>query len=125
MQTAEDLAGTALARAPKLSGFLTANIHGSIGDYQAHLDAASNFTSRYYFNPGGGGNLRRDFQPAYAVVNLSGGIGPQDGSVEIGFYVNNLTGKKYYAIRQTVAPFGAYDAAASPRTYGVRATMAF
>ena len=68
------------------------------------------------------------------IVNLSGylekeftrsagGLAPQ--YVRLGFFVNNATDKKYYALRTSQAFIGLLDVAAPPITYGLRFGIGF
>jgi outer membrane receptor protein involved in Fe transport len=54
--------------------------------------------NHYDYYPSGGSELELDKSDAYALVNVSGGVGPSSGAYEVGFYVDNLTDHKYYQI---------------------------
>jgi len=121
----EDLSNSPLPRAPKWSGYLSASLeaplaHGWLG----RLNTVIHYTSSYIFNPGAGGDLRTDIQGAYALMNLSGGVGPASGTYEVGFYIDNLTGRRYYETR-AIGSLGIDAMPAAPRTYGARVTFRF
>lgn len=121
----ENLAGFPLARAPDWSGFLGANVNAPIGDsMKGEFNVVAHYTSRMYFNAGAGGTLRLDQQGEYVLVNMSGAIGPADDRFQVGFYINNLTNKKYYEFMQT-NNFGASRIPAPPRTFGGRVKYNF
>lgn len=124
--TSEDLSDTRVPNAPKFTGFAGTSIERPLSNsWSGALNGVVRYTSDYDFFPGAGGNLRRDEQKAYALVNVSGHVSPVDGSYEIGFYVNNLLDKEYAINRQTSAPFGSADTVARPRTYGLRLKYSF
>lgn len=115
-----DLSGTRVPRAPKWTAFASANIEAPISDgWTGRLNIAGRYTSKYLFIAGASGVLKADFQRSLLLANMSGGIGPNDGSYELGFYVDNLTNKKYYAHRQT-GTLGIASLLAMPRAYGLR-----
>lgn len=117
----EDLSGTVTPRSPRWTLFVGSSAETLITDsWRLHLDGVLHFTSRYDFFPGAGGSLMTDQQASMALVNASGYVAPVDDKFQIGFYVNNLTGKKYYQTIQSSPPFGVYFLAAMPRTYGLR-----
>jgi iron complex outermembrane receptor protein len=121
-----DLDGFPLNRAPKWNGFIGANINVPIsGDWKAELSGVARYTSSFDHVPGAGGPLNLDHEPSYTLVNVTGGVGPADESYKIGFYVDNAFNDRYALSRQTSVPFGAYEAPARPRTYGVRAQAKF
>ena len=124
--TFEDLSGTVLSNAPKWSGFVGGSIERAFNDsWRFGLNGSLRYTSTYNFFPGAGGNLREDKQDKFALLNVSGWVGPANGKFQIGAYANNLTNVKYRNTRQTSAPFGVFDQVAKPRTYGVRVKYAF
>ena len=115
-----DLSGTQLPRAPDWSGFASATAQGPVGGgWQARGTLLAHYSSSYLFSPGAGGPLGTDKQDSVTQVSASGGIGPESGAYEIGFYVDNLTDKKYYANR-ALGGFGINSLVAMPRTYGIR-----
>lgn len=121
----EDLSGTRMPRSPKWSGFVSANLEAPLGgSWIARLNGVAHFTSKYLFQPGAGGDLRSDQQAGYTIVNLSGGVGPDSGAYEIGFYVDNLTNKNYYSTI-AVGGFGVAELIAPPITYGLRLKARF
>jgi iron complex outermembrane receptor protein len=93
-------------------------------DWLGRLNTVIHYTSSYIFNPGAGGDLRTDIQGAYALMNLSGGVGPASGAYEVGFYIDNLTGRRYYETR-AIGSLGIDAMPAAPRTYGARVTFRF
>lgn len=120
-----DLSGQPLSRAPKWTGYLTANLEQPVtDDIAGRLSASVRYTSAYDFWPGRGGPLRYDFQPGMALVNMTGSLKSQSADLEVGFYINNLTGKKYY-IQRFSQSFGAFDTVAQPRTFGIRLVKNF
>jgi iron complex outermembrane recepter protein len=120
-----DLAGTRVPRAPKWTGFLSPNIHAPVGGgFTARLSAVLHYTSSYDFEPDGGGPDHNDQQRSLLLVNVSGGLGPESGKYEVGFYVDNLADRQYYNLIVT-GNFGAAGYVAMPRTYGVRVKARF
>lgn len=116
----EDLSGRSLPRSPKFSMTAGADLHFPVaGDWNIRLSPLVRHTSSYDLEPGAGGPDRNDRQRALTIVNLTGGIGPSDGKYEIGFYLENLTNKKYYNLIVTSA-FGVETYVARPITYGAR-----
>lgn len=117
----EDLSGHRMQRSPKFSGNIGFTAETPLGDgWKADLTGYLRYSSKYDIAPGAGGPLRTDYQPSMTTVNLSGNIGPEEDGFSIGFFVNNLTNKKYYTFRQSAGFFGAFDYVAPPRTYGLR-----
>jgi iron complex outermembrane receptor protein len=115
-----DLSGVRLPRAPKWTAFVSPSIHVPVGDdYLLRLSPVLRYTSSYDFEPDGGGPDHNDRQKRLTLVNLSGGIGPRSGRYEIGFYVDNLTNRKYYSLIVT-GNFGAAGYAVRPRAFGAR-----
>ena len=115
-----DLSGTPLVHSPRWTGFIGATLKEPIGnDWKADLTGLVHTTSSFYFAADGGGPLHADIQPAYTTVKLSGHVMPNDERYQIGFYVENLTNALYYDFRFTTAPFGGFQYAARPRTYGL------
>ena len=88
-------------------------------DWEGHLSAIAHFTSSYDFTPNGGGELHADRQDGYVVINMSGYVGPTSDKYRIGFYIDNLTDKKYYTQIQT-NPLRVFAQPKAPRSYGVR-----
>lgn len=118
--TTTDLSGTRLSRAPKWSGFVSGTLEAPLGGgLVGRLAGVVRYTSKYLFNPGAGGVLQADQQRGLVLADISGGIGPETNEYEIGFYVSNLTDKKYFDLINTNG-FGAQQYASKPRTYGAR-----
>jgi len=116
----QDLSGVHLPRAPKWTGYVAANVEAPIGhDWVAKLNTVARYTSTYDFVVNRSGILGADFQKSLLLVNASAGVGPSSGAYEIGFYVDNLTGEKYYSNRVTGTQ-GVVSLQAMPRTYGLR-----
>lgn len=121
-----DLDGFPLNRAPEWNGFIGANLSMPVStDWKADLSGVVKYSSSFDHVPGAGGPLGLDHEPSYTLVNVTGGIGPSDDRYKIGFYVENLFNERYALSRQTSVPFGAYEAPARPRTYGIRAAARF
>lgn len=117
----ENLSGTPFPQAAKWTEFVGSTISGTVwSGWRGDLTAFVRSSSWYYYTAGGGGPLRADREPGYTTVKLSGKVTPEDGRYYIGFYVDNLTGRKYYNFRFTTAPFGALQDIARPRTFGLR-----
>ena len=74
------------------------------------------------FFPDAGGELQADRQGGLFLANMSAGMSPPGGRYELGFYIDNLTGKKYYDIVQTSGP-GVFNVPAPPMTFGARVSM--
>ncbi|NWK94453.1 hypothetical protein DM806_01875 [Sphingobium lactosutens] len=94
------------------------------GDWSASITATARYTTKYYFQPGGGGPLRYDMQKAFTTANLTGTITPPGERFELGWYVNNLFDKKYNEAILTQVT-GTYRIAALPRTYGATLKVIF
>jgi iron complex outermembrane receptor protein len=121
-----DLDGFPLNRAPDWNGFIGANVSVPVGsDWKADLSGVARYSGSFDHVPGAGGVLGLDHEPSYTLVNVTGGVGPADESYKIGFYLDNAFNERYALSRQTSDPFGAYEAPARPRTYGVRAQAKF
>jgi iron complex outermembrane recepter protein len=117
----ENLGGTPFPQAAKWSGFLGSTVSGRVWNgWQGELTGFLRYSSWYYFDAGGGGPLQADREPGFTTVKLSGKVMPEQGNYYIGFYVDNLTGRKYYNFRFTTAPFGGMQIIARPRTFGLR-----
>lgn len=115
-----DLSGVSLPRAPKWTGYVSANIEAPISaDWIMKLNGVARYTSEYDFVVARSGVFGADYQKKLTLVNVSGGIGPSSGAYEIGFYVDNLTDRKYYSNRITGTQ-GIVSLQAMPRTYGLR-----
>lgn len=115
-----DLSGARMPRAPKWTGYLTANFNVPLNDdFSAHLSAIARYSSSYDFTPDAGGELHADRQPSYALVNMSGYISPNSDAFRVGFYVDNLTNKKYYDQIQS-NPLRVFAAPKAPRSFGIR-----
>jgi outer membrane receptor protein involved in Fe transport len=99
----------------------------------AHFSGIGRYTSAYDFFPGAQGLFNYAHQDGYALINISGHLqkdftavgGLRPRYVRLGFFVNNLTDKKYYALRTSQAFIGLLDVAAPPRTYGLRFGVGF
>ncbi|WBX83755.1 TonB-dependent receptor [Sphingosinicella microcystinivorans] len=116
----EDLSGYRLPRAPKLTLNGGADINIPVNsDWNARLTPTIRYTTGYDFIAGAGGPSRNDRQRALTLVNLSGGVGPNSGKYEIGFYIDNLLNKKYYE-QIVTSVFGYETYVAPPITYGAR-----
>jgi iron complex outermembrane receptor protein len=121
----ENLTGDPLTRSPKWSGYLSSDARASLSDgFVGRLSGVLHYTTGYDFYPDAGGESQADRQHPYALVNLSGGVGPRSGGYEVGFYIDNLTDRKYYTLIATGA-FGVATNAAPPITYGLRLKMKF
>ncbi|GAY22215.1 outer membrane receptor protein [Sphingobium fuliginis] len=115
-----DLSGTRLPRAPKWTAFIGANVEAPLsGDWIGRLNIAGRYSSKYLFIAGASGVLGLDYQSPMFLANMSGGVGPRDGSYELGFYIDNLTDKKYYGDKRT-GTLGVSSLPSLPRTYGLR-----
>ena len=133
--TTTNLDGKRLPRAPSFQASFGATINAPISEsLTGHLAAIGRYTSSYDFYPGAQGLFDYARQDGYAIVNLSGyvqkdfdrgagGLTPR--YVRLGFFVNNATDKKYYALRTSQAFIGLLDVAAPPRTYGLRFGIGF
>lgn len=113
----EDLSGHRMPYSPTFSGSVYGTLSFDLkGDVTAELSAVARYTSGYDFSPGASGPLRLDRQDAFTIVNLNGTV-RMPGGLSVGFYVNNLTGRKYYASAVTAVYAAEYHPAA-PRTFG-------
>ena len=133
--TTTNLSGERLPRAPEFQASFGATVDAPLSDtLTAHFAAIGRYTSSYDFYPGAQGLFDYARQEGYTIVNLSGylekeftrsagGLAPQ--YVRLGFFVNNATDKKYYALRTSQAFVGLLDVAAPPRTYGLRLGIGF
>lgn len=120
MLATQDLSGVRLPRAPKWTGYVSANVEAPISDdWVLKLNGVARYTSAYDFVVNRSGVLGADYQKKLTIVNVSGGIGPSSGDYEIGFYIDNLTAQKYYVNRVTGTQ-GVVSLQAMPRTYGLR-----
>jgi iron complex outermembrane receptor protein len=123
-----DLKGKPLPRSPKWSGYIGGNLVAPLGDtfsdFSFRLTPTLHFTSKYDFYPDAGGQSQADRQKSLALLDITGGFTPPSGAYEIGFYVNNAFGKKYFTSIST-GSFGADEFVAKPRTYGIRVTANF
>ena len=121
----ENLSGSTLPRAPKWTMDLAANLnvplpHGWTG----RLSTVARYTDRYLFYPGAGGVLGADQQAGYTVLNMSGGISPGSEAYEVGFYIDNLTGRRYYENIET-GTLAIDTIVAPPLTFGLRLKAKF
>lgn len=122
----EDLSNTPFPQAPKWSGFIGVTLGADLpSGWRGELTGFVRYTSEYFFHPGGSGPLRSDKQDDLTVARLNGRIMSPDEKYEIGFYVDNLTDKRYYDFRFITAPFGGMQYMARPRTYGVSLAAKF
>lgn len=123
-----DLKGKPLPRSPKWSGYIGGNLVAPLGDtfsdFSFRLTPTLHFTSKYDFYPDAGGQTGADRQKSLTLLDITGGFQPPSGAYEIGFYVNNAFGKKYFTSIST-GSFGVDQFVAKPRTYGVRVTANF
>jgi iron complex outermembrane receptor protein len=117
-----NLAGTPLPQAPRWSGFGSANLNVPVGSWTGRLNVVGHYTSSYDFFPDAGGELQADRQGGLFLANMSAGMSPPGGRYELGFYIDNLTDKKYYEIVQTSGP-GVFKVPAPPITFGARVSM--
>ena len=124
-----DLKGETPPRAPRFTGSLGFDVHIPLGDaWTAHFNAVARHSSRYDFYPAAGGPLDNDYQPAYTIVNVTGYLKPTGvgdnalglSDYRLGFFINNATDEKIYALRTTSAGFGIADQVVEPITYGIR-----
>ena len=118
------LAGMQLPQAPRWSGFGSANLNVPVGSWTGRLNAVGHYTASYDFFPDAGGQLQADRQGGLFLANMSAGMSPPGGQYEFGFYIDNLTDKKYYEIVQTSGP-GVFKVPAPPITFGARVSMHF
>jgi iron complex outermembrane recepter protein len=126
LQTAVlDLTGVPLPRAPDHTANANATYNFPLSSsWKGSLTGIARYTSAYDFNPDRGGPLGLDHQKAFAIVNLSGFVGPNDEKYKIGFYVDNVFDKLYYDLVTTTG-LGSYHGPAAPRTYGANVTVNF
>ena len=117
-----NLAGTQLPQAPRWSGFGSANLNVPVGRWTGRFNIVGHYTSSYDFFPDAGGELQADRQGGLFLANMSAGMSPPGGRYEFGFYIDNLTDKKYYEIVQTSGP-GVFKVPAPPITFGARVSM--
>jgi iron complex outermembrane receptor protein len=116
--TPADLSGTTLPYSPTISAYLSAAYSAPItAEYEAGAAAIASYSTRYDFLPEAGGPLGLDHQDALTRVNLTGEIGRTDKRWTVGFYIDNLTNKKYFNERVAVG-MGDQELVAPPRTYG-------
>jgi iron complex outermembrane recepter protein len=121
-----NLAGTPLVHAPNSTASVGLMAHAPLGnDWKGDLSLLAHFTDRYYFFPDASGPIGYDAQPSYTIVNMTANVGPNSGRYTVGAYVNNLTNKHYYLIRDTNPPYGIFDSVAAPITFGIRLTANF
>ncbi|MDB5970043.1 MAG: hypothetical protein JWQ90_2493 [Hydrocarboniphaga sp.] len=134
VQGTADLTGKTPPRAPRFTGSLGFDIHLPLGDsWTGNFSTVARYTTRYDFYPDAGGPLGNDYQPSYTLVNVTGYVEPAHiqsnvlglTAYKIGFYVNNATDEKIYALRNTSAGFGIADQVLEPRTYGIRLSAAW
>lgn len=125
MASSTDLSGYPLSRAPKWTAYVTPSFHFELpGGWKARLNGVGRYTSAYDFYPGRGGPLGYNYQAKMFIANLTGGITTPDDRYDIGFYIDNLTNKKYAVQRADAqSAFGVVETVAKPRTYGVRFTV--
>jgi iron complex outermembrane receptor protein len=122
---APDLTGFPLESAPKWSGFLSASYETEFeSGWKANISSIARYNSSFDFRAGGQSLDRRARQTGYTTINLTGFLATPDDKYKIGFYVRNLTDKKYDLLRQ-VTNFGTFHAAAQPRTYGINVQYKF
>ncbi|MDB5713361.1 MAG: TonB-dependent receptor [Sphingomonadales bacterium] len=102
----QDLSGTSLVRAPKLSLTGGVSYDAPVTDsFNLGLSTDANYTSGYWLlenqNPAG-------YQKGFARLNASIRIHKEDDSWELAFIGRNLT-NKFYAIAGNEKPFGTPD----------------
>lgn len=120
-----DITGTAPPETPEWSGSFNANYDFRLASWKASLSGIATYRSSINYQPGAGGPLRYDKDNGLFLLNASGYISPPDTDLRLGFFVNNITDRKYPVFRQTTQPYGLYYYAARPRTYGVRIEYRF
>jgi iron complex outermembrane receptor protein len=131
-----NLKGTRLPRAPSFQASFGANLQWEVAeDMTAHLNFIGRYTSSYDFYPGANGPQRYARQDGYALFNVSGylerqvddagsgGLSPK--YYRVGFFINNATDKKYFAVRVPQPFIGLMEVAAPARTYGLRLSAGF
>jgi len=70
-------------------------------------------------------NLESAAIPAYRLTNLRLAYTTPDEKWEVAAWANNVFDEEYYVHNYFIAPFGALNVPALPRTYGVNATYQF
>lgn len=70
-------------------------------------------------------NLEVAAIPSYRVTNLRFAVTTADEKWEVAAWANNVFDEEFYVHNYFVAPFGAINTPALPRTYGVNATYQF
>ncbi|PNP95810.1 hypothetical protein A8G00_23600 [Sphingobium sp. SA916] len=114
-----NVSGNRMTNAPEFSGSvsLTYAIPTRIGDFKVNGTLIHKGLS--FATPDNRVNY-----PSYSVLNASIGWTSSDGRLGIDVWGRNLTDKAYYGQKSANA-FGYFQAAAAPRTYGVRVKSKF
>ena len=129
-----DLGGATLPRAPSFQGSLGVDLHALVADsLTAHLNFLGQYTSGYDFFPGAQGAGGWAHQKGYGLINISGYLEKDNSGAgefipkyyRVGFYINNATDTRYYALKTSQAFIGLLTSAAQPITFGLRVSAGF
>jgi iron complex outermembrane receptor protein len=121
----EDLSDTRLPRSPKYSAYLSITYSFPVvAEWKLIPSAIARYSDDYDFLAGAGGPLRLDRQDSFTKVDATLTLSSPDDRTQIGAYVGNLTGEKYFDYAAS-SVFGAFYTPAAPRTYGVRVAQKF
>ena len=87
---------------------------------------AGNYSDSYDFSVGAGGPQRFARQDSYGLLNVTGQFLSPSEKLSVSWYVNNLTGTKYFdQVQVNGGVGGVYGVAALPITYGAAVTVRF
>lgn len=114
-----DLSGRPAPRSPKLMSSISVEYRTIFGAYE--LRSALNWIWRD--GQYGAADLDpRTHQGSYSTVNLSGTLGPRDGSWDVSVVAKNLTDENYFAVADDVPlfPLNYNRQNSRPRSIGVR-----
>lgn len=123
-QVAEQLDGSALPYAPKLSANGIVRYQQDVGSNWT-MSAQVDFTSRSnHYGEAMNSDLSRI--AGYSIFNARLGFGPQDGSWNASLWVKNLNDKRYFQYVNDLTGLGSFiRTPGAPRAYGLNVSFSF
>jgi len=113
-----DFKGQRLDKAPSLQMTAGVQYHFALSpDWEGRIGGDFAYQSKVYFSPVNAAPMESD---AHGQLNLKAGIGKADKGLDLLFFVNNVTNKRYLQDIVDVSVAGFYFGVYSePRTYGL------